>query len=455
MCSSTRLVLLLGVSLAIGACEHDLELDGVDAGDVERDASVPPIAKAGPDQAVEVGALVALDGSGSESTGLLRYAWTVTAPTGEEVQISGAYAATSTFTAAVEGVYVATLVVTTNGIDSAPSSAAVIAVDPLPDDGPQLPYALLDYAIVDAEYSRSLDRLVVVSESPDRLHVHDPVTGDQSIVELPSAPTSVSVSPDGTTAAVGHNRSVSHVRLGDATLLANHPVSIDVFDIVHGGNGFAYAMAGDVARMRCVDLATGTATLHTGDFFNGGNVAVLHSSGNSIYTTSSSGSPDIHKFDISGGTAAWLYGRIPENANVCGELWMSQDGLRLFTRCRDVLRASVVPEDDIIHELQLELDGVTAVHSIDHATAAGAVALISDVDILDILDDTMVRIYGDESMAFERAIQLPSLVVADHTFIARGRQVFISADGTRLVVIVRFEGRSGLLDVHGIIGLGL
>ena len=61
------------------------------------DASVSPVADAGPDQNVTVGATVTLDGMGSTGTGLT-YAW-AQGPVGTRVQLAGANTATPTFTA--------------------------------------------------------------------------------------------------------------------------------------------------------------------------------------------------------------------------------------------------------------------------------------------------------------------------------------------------------------------
>src|ERR1041385_3324793 len=73
--------------------------------------------------------------------------------------------------------------------------------------------SLLGYAIVDAEYDLALDRMVVVSQGPDRLHIVDGVTKAESTVDLPRAPVAVSVAPDGATAAVAHDGFVSWVDL--------------------------------------------------------------------------------------------------------------------------------------------------------------------------------------------------------------------------------------------------
>jgi len=67
--------------------------------------------------------------------------------------------------------------------------------------------------VIDAEYSQSLDRMVMVSSHPSQLHIYD-LSSNQSIdLALFKIPTSVSVSPDGLRAAIGHERPCENTRL--------------------------------------------------------------------------------------------------------------------------------------------------------------------------------------------------------------------------------------------------
>ena len=96
----------------------------------------------------------------------------------------------------------------------------------------------LDCRVVDAEYSGALARIVMVSATPNRLHVFDPLTAVDVPVDLPLAPTSLSVGPDGLFAAVGHDGWVSYVDLSAGSLVKTMPVSTAAVDVVLAGNGF-------------------------------------------------------------------------------------------------------------------------------------------------------------------------------------------------------------------------
>ncbi|MFO7689810.1 MAG: PKD domain-containing protein [Cryobacterium sp.] len=91
--------------------------------------STAPVADAGPDQSVIVPAVVTLDGTGSTTAApgaTLTYAWTLpTRPPGSTATISNPANPMPTFTADVEGTYVASLVVNDGATNSAPSTVTI------------------------------------------------------------------------------------------------------------------------------------------------------------------------------------------------------------------------------------------------------------------------------------------------------------------------------------------
>ena len=90
----------------------------------------PPVAQAGPAQSVTVGTVVTLDGSASADADgdPLTYAWTLTTrPAGSAATLSGPATPRPTFTADVEGSFVATLVVSDGKTASPPAAATITA----------------------------------------------------------------------------------------------------------------------------------------------------------------------------------------------------------------------------------------------------------------------------------------------------------------------------------------
>ena len=92
-----------------------------------------PTANAGPDQNVDTGDTVQLDGSGSsdpEGQGLT-YSWSLAVPAGSSATLSGTTIVNPTFAADVDGTYTATLVVNDGNSDSALDSATITATTPV------------------------------------------------------------------------------------------------------------------------------------------------------------------------------------------------------------------------------------------------------------------------------------------------------------------------------------
>jgi len=104
-------------------------------------ANLPPLAVAGPSQAVQPNTLVQLDGSGSSDPEgePLTYAWELLqVPTGSAVAFPLTETVSASLTPDVEGLYVLRLIVNDGRINSAPSIIAVLAstdVTDLRDDG--------------------------------------------------------------------------------------------------------------------------------------------------------------------------------------------------------------------------------------------------------------------------------------------------------------------------------
>ena len=65
------------------------------------------------------------------------------------------------------------------------------------------PVHSLGLHVIAADYSKALDRMIIVSAEPNQLNIYDPVSRANTAVPLLLLPTSVSVSPDGLHAAVG------------------------------------------------------------------------------------------------------------------------------------------------------------------------------------------------------------------------------------------------------------
>jgi len=124
-----------------------------------------PVANAGPDQSVQAGAVVTLNGSGSTDADQnpLTYDWSfVSVPTGSAAALSNPTAAKPTFIADKAGVYVIQLIVNDGTVNSTPDTVTITAATgntaPVANAGPDQTVAVNASVILDGSASHDADR---------------------------------------------------------------------------------------------------------------------------------------------------------------------------------------------------------------------------------------------------------------------------------------------------------
>jgi len=223
----------------------------------------------------------------------------------------------------------------------------------------------LPHNVIDAEFSKALNRIAMVATYPENaLYVYDVASGTERQQPLVRAPTSVSISPDGLTAAVGHDALITVIDL--ATIGepgAPSPVHLDVTtqvgDLILDGNGYVHALrSGSTwSEIHSVQIATNTEQLNTGRAIYAGARGRLHPSGDYLYTADNGQFPsDIEKWDIRSGRAEWLYDS-PYHGDheMCGNLWFNEAGSTIFTACGNTFRSSTTQAQDMSYSGALEL----------------------------------------------------------------------------------------------------
>ena len=141
---------------------------------------------------------------------------------------------------------------------------------------------------------------------------------------------------------------LGYQNLGSAKLEKTFPVSAQVRDVVLAGNGYVYGVARHELIVS-VQLSTGAETRGFAPLAT--DVVRLHPNGSSIYTASRGVSPDdIGKISIESGNAEALYdSQYHGDYSMCGDLWISEDALRIFTKCGNVFRSSDVRKQDMLY----------------------------------------------------------------------------------------------------------
>ncbi|MGK7389946.1 MAG: BACON domain-containing protein [Candidatus Cyclobacteriaceae bacterium M2_1C_046] len=306
---------------------------------------------------------------------------------------------------------------------------------------------LISDVIKDAEYDRNNDVLIAVVGN--ELRKYDPVNQTHTSVTLNLLANCVSVGLDGSHAVVGHNGYLSYVDLTTMTLLNTLPVTADVFDIVLAPNGYAYAFPEEDQweQIRCINLSDGTETLHSGGSSIYENTrAKLHPSGTVIYGADNNLSPsDFEKYDISGGTAQYLYDS-PYHGDYSfnGNIWISDNGNFLFSRGMDVFRSTTDKTTDMTYAGSLG-DNQYVV-ALDHSSLANQVyAILTTGSKFDNIPASEINAYDGSYFQFQKTIPLPKFIIPDgvgggELFNSQGMFGYFNSDATKYFVVVRNAG---------------
>ena len=414
----------------------------------------PPLAGVGPDQASGLGATVNLDGSTSAdpSHRTLTYAWTLQTPGGSAATLSATNVVKPTFVSDVAGVYKAKLAVSAGGLTST-LATTTIAVWP--------PIAALAHRVLDAAYSTALDRVVMVAADPNALYLYNPRGPAEATVALSLPPSSLSLSPDGKFAAVGHANAISYVDLQQATVSQVLAVAADVARVSLGDNGFVYAFPraplADHIRMLAVPLGAGSEPAVTSSLV-GGPIAKVRRLAGTLYlssNTSGYGYGGIEEYALSGGTPALITPVSVSNVYSCGDLWLSQAATRLFTKCGSVLRASSSFIDDFSAAGTLaHANANFSLRHLDDSTAAGEVSAVASPDSqynYPPLDDRTLRRWDANGLTAREVLLFPSVAGSGTSFQWSGRFVFYRSDGTERYVILQLDPAAGALHDFGVV----
>lgn len=295
----------------------------------------------------------------------------------------------------------------------------------------------LAFKPVDTEFSRQLDRLIMVSANPNLLHIYNPLTGVSSQVVLGLAPLSLSVSPDGLYAAVGHANWISYVNLTTGVVEKNLPVAATVSDLALGSNGYVYVLPGHI-----INIATGVDTI-TGALAVGSS-QIVSPDGRWAYHRDGS---YLVQWDISAVP--------PRNVKYYDNLschqdgfWLTDSGRRLLNGCGGAVRAHTLERNGT-------LPNITQLQSASDSSIVQRIAVIPGSTGPNSLADSEIRFYDGTNLGALGTISLPQLTVNNLSYAWHGRKLFYSADDSRLYVLMQADSKSGLALDAGVIAISM
>ncbi len=296
----------------------------------------------------------------------------------------------------------------------------------------------LSFEVAAADYSSALNQLVLASASSNEIHIYDPLSHADQIVPLIREPLSLSVGPDGTHAAVGHDGWISYVNLQTATVEKILPVPTHVAGVSLAGKGYIYAFPQNgYSSMQSVDIASGSSTALITPYI--GNIPRLYPLGEFIYLGNNAGP---QKLDISAGPAQ--VGRSYSVFSSCANLWLTEDGTRMFTACGTVYTTSPVPADDFVPNGTLS--GVSGLTWAAESPAKGETAVIPAQGYLDYYSpsDTELQIFRDSDLTLLSQTSLPPFAVNGSEYAAHGKFLFWDSTGSNLFAVMQADNTAGL-----------
>ncbi|MBI5265658.1 MAG: hypothetical protein HY851_00345 [candidate division Zixibacteria bacterium] len=314
----------------------------------------------------------------------------------------------------------------------------------------QIPVRLFNYRselwplaiqLKDAEFCRATGMIVAVSDLPPQLHVIDPQSKTIKSAGLSLTPNCVAVRVDGTLAVVGHNALMSVVNLTTMVVEYTWSVPCDAIDIILPQNGWAYTFPrrDQWSSIYCTQLSNGLVLPHRGFSIYAGTVGRLHPSDDYIYGANNGLSPsDFEKYDIRTDTLIYMYdSRYHGDYAFNGDLWISENGERLFARSGNIFTSSPDPSRDIIYSGAFA--GISYITWAEHSAAAGRVYLLANQGSWWEPLPTCLFSYEDDFFSYRGRISLPKFVAAggnDGQLLSlTGKFVFATADGTKLFVL--------------------
>ena len=308
---------------------------------------------------------------------------------------------------------------------------------------------------VDAEFSRALNAIVMVGTEPSNaIYVYDLTTGVERSQALSRAPTAVSVSPDGQTAAVGHDSLLSVFDLNQVgTVGAPAPTLLNVSTLVNDlvvdddGNVHAAPLMEYGDNLHSVELATNTEQVTLAYV----EMIALHPSGDQLYGTDEGPFDEIKKFDLSSGLPSFQY-FWPHGAptlGACEAFWFNESGNRIYTACGDVYSSDVDPDLDLLHLGTLDLTEPVDyddnhIAALSHSAADNEIAIVEwpvvDCKFVTLYPCyTRAAYYNATTLGRKAIYGIGPVTIAGTTYAQRGHYVFHDAQSNRRFMISELE----------------
>lgn len=317
---------------------------------------------------------------------------------------------------------------------------------------------ILKTNVVDAEYSKKSDQLVYVSSNPHQINIFNTTSETTDNIPLIFEPTCLSLSLDGKTAAVGHNGHITYVNLQSRSIINTYDVSCSALDIVLGNNKWAYVFPKEDqwTYIKSVNMNLSydnEAPISIYNQIHAGEKGRLHPSGKYIYAQSALSRGTSERFNIENGDISNNYeSQFEENDYAyVPSIWFSENGNRLFTRNRSVLKTSEINSLDMIYNGTIDEQNGSNIEWLDHSEIKNNLYLIlSTGNQWNQIKSNYIHIYNASNLTFVKKIELEKYIVTTENkqtlyYDAIPFFVFSNSNGNNLYVITKTD-ESGIIN---------
>jgi PKD domain len=299
------------------------------------------------------------------------------------------------------------------------------------------PRLTFDYVVVAAEYAKPINKMIIATDAPPRLRIVDPESGVESAIVLPAAPTSLSLDPGGTRAAIGHDHAVTIVNLPAAVVQVTHAVPVYVWRLVYGTGARVHLLEQGfgIYPIDTLDVATGSVTPGPSEF--GYANACATPDGMGMYMVEGFGSPaSIIHYDLSTTPVTRLRSQTPFPQYVTSPMVLTEDGSTLLFGQGTAYYASSDAAVDMMERGTLGSYMSGAAHS----SAIDRIGWFqTEYDQQSNPNGTRVLVSSATTLVQLRQIELPETVVGGVSLPTIAKQptgqISFRSDGTRLYVL--------------------
>ena len=289
-------------------------------------------------------------------------------------------------------------------------------------------FFIIDSNLVDAEYSAQLGMVVAACSSSNHVVLSHPELEDNTVLSLMKKPKCVSVSLDGNYAAIGHDSLIVYIDLKNEAIINECFFPCDIYDIVMGKNGYAYAFPISCSGVISMDCNSGK--WKKGGHQNSAMKAKMHPSGKCLYGATVGISPgDFYRYIINSDTISdWYDSPYHGEYDLGGNLWISEDGTRIFSSSGTSCTSDTVRDQDMLYSGRLS----TTIGWLCHSSKANLLAALPNGSNIAFFHPVYLTDLG--------MFRLDSLMHQEGWTSPWGKFVFFGKDGTTCTVLVTGSG---------------